>query len=432
MKVLQKFSLFIFIFLLSVSSSHAMDLKIKLTRVKAPYVFHAQSATYIKDGNEDIFFIDDSPTLKISLRGKKIFLGKNSFFLPVTLYASENRFYINGKGYRGRLYINPVDGGYNFLNVLDIEDYLKGVVTKEMPANWPLEAIKAQSIIARTYAIYKATRSEDKGFDLYDSTLDQVYYGIEGESDTGLMAVRATKDMILLHNGKIIKSFYHSTSGGRTELPEMVWGEKYPYLTSITCNFDRASPAFYWEYKISKRNLENLLRKAGYPGRNLKRIKTLRYTPSGRNKMMRVMYQNRSYVDIPGTDFRQIVGNGKLKSTLFHVVSRADSIFFNGRGSGHGVGLCQWGARGMAEKGKTYQQIIKKYYKNIEINKISYVHGEAMSDFIEKEIDDNTFKQKKSKNDKGDILSSFIEKADEQDLNEESERGKIPLKDIVK
>ena len=379
--------LFIILVVTVPSLAQAFELRIMLTKATFPAVYFTDEEVIIEDGSENLYKITNKHNLQLSMSGNKLFFEGNSFPLPVTLYNNENRFFINGKGYRGKLEVKEINGKYVFINLINLEEYLRGVVSKEMPASWPLEALKAQAVIARTYAIYKATKTNRVGFDLYDSTMDQVYYGLEGESSSGDMAVTYTKDIVILHDNEIIKSYYHSTSGGRTEEPINVWGDDYPYLESTICGYDRQSPSYTWEYKVSRKKMNELLRKSGYAAKTLQRMRPLKYTSSGRNRIISLVYKDRTKAEILGVDLRTLVGNVKVKSTKFQILNRRDSFIFRGKGSGHGVGLCQWGARGMADKGFTFEAILNKYYRDISLSKLSFLN-DINDDFIGSTIQD--------------------------------------------
>ncbi len=425
-----KLLLFLLVVCFSFSGERAFayDLEIGLTHPRNGALFSSEGDIFLDTSDGKSYRFEGVHAVKIRVRGSWVKLGSGSYRLPVQLSGSAGWFRINGKSYRGMLIIRRFMGKLLFVNHLDIEDYLKGVVSKEMPPDWPLEALKAQAVIARTYAIYKRTHMSDyKGFDLYDSTLDQVYQGLDGEGEKGNRAVESTAGIVITYKGEVIKSYYHSTSGGRTEDPVNVWGKPYPYLRSVSCGFDRASPSYHWRYSVSLSRLERLLRKKGYGGKGLRAIKVKRYTVSGRNKTLELVYRRSPNQKISAIELRQIVGNTNLKSTHFYAIRNGKSFTFIGKGSGHGVGLCQWGARGMAEKGYHFRDIIRKYYHHIQIDVLAY--GDTMKDEHLPHEAGDVLKEDRAETQEEDGLASFIETLEEPSLHssEEEKRYQKPF-----
>ena len=159
------------------------------------------------------------------------------------------------------------------VNVIGIEKYLGSVVGSEMPAKWPLEALKAQAIASRTYAL------KQKGNDLFDidsTQKHQVYNGLESRTHKTTKAVRSTRSLVLVHDNKLINALFHSSSGGMTENSQDVWKNKYPYLSSVK-DFDKNNPKFRWQKKFSNNELTNLFPKTG----GLKNIEILDITSTG-------------------------------------------------------------------------------------------------------------------------------------------------------
>ncbi len=387
------------------SLASAYDIDIGLTHQRNGAIFSSEGDIYLDTADGRSYQFTQNHSFHLTMRGFKVRLAGRWYELPVQLSSSAGWFRVGKKGYRGSLILRRFKGKFLFINHLNLEDYLKGVVSKEMPPQWPLEALKSQAVIARTYALYKKTHIvEDKGFDLYDSTLDQVYQGLDGEGEKGNRAVDSTSGIVITYKDEVIKSYYHSTSGGRTEDPVNVWGVRYPYLKSITCGFDRASPSYHWRYSLSTARLEYLLRKKGFGGRDLRAMKVRRYTVSGRNKTIELIYRRSQNKKIAGTELRQIVGNTLLKSTKFYAIRNGHTFTFIGKGSGHGVGLCQWGARGMAEKGYNFRDIIHKYYQNVKLGMVSYEGNEIAERAGEEPVDheDEAYGE-------ADNLGSFIE-----------------------
>jgi len=278
---------------------------------------------------------------------------------------------IDKNDYRGNIEIRK-DGGGNLLiiNELNVEEYLKGVLNEEISAKWHPEAIKAQAVVARTYALYQKENRKDNPYHMEATTTDQVYGGVRREDERTNKAAKDTQGIVLTYEGKLAKVFYHSISGGITEDVTDVWGgEGNNYLKSIKCNFDKDAPNYQWETEIDTIDLEIILSKNGITVDGIQSIEPVSFTSSGRVAELEIRHRDGTE-KISGVNFRKIIGYETIRSTLFRIKEGDGSFIFYGKGSGHGVGLCQWGAKGMAEKGYSYIDILKHYYPGIEIKRI--------------------------------------------------------------
>jgi stage II sporulation protein D len=233
------------------------------------------------------------------------------------------------------------------------------VVASEVGPNWDTEALKAQAVISRTYAIYRKNMSGNSRFHLTSSVMHQVYKGTNPLIQIAY-AVRETSGEILTYEGKPIEALYHSTSGGRTENPEEVFGKSYPYLKSVESSCE-LSPYWVWERKIPKEEIEKALSVKG-----IKDITIHSLTSTGRVKELTVESESGQMV-IKATEFRKLLGWSRLPSTNFSMRVNGTSITFEGKGYGHGVGLCQWSALQMAREGKNYREILSFFYPGTEI-----------------------------------------------------------------
>jgi stage II sporulation protein D len=252
-------------------------------------------------------------------------------------------------------------GRYRIINELDLEDYTRSVVGEEMGPKWPIEALKAQAVLARTYAMYRKSCRCAADYDLCSTVNSQVFTGGAKEKEGPSIAARETAGEILTYGGEPIEAVYHSTCGGETEDARNVWDWKYPYLKSRVCNYCKDSPYYAWKRSIPIPELDESLVQAGYMINGLRQIKVLERSPSQRILKLRLVGESGSVV-MKGADFRKAAGYSKLPSTAFEAHREGVNFVFIGRGSGHGVGLCQFGAKGMAEDGKTYREILQYYY----------------------------------------------------------------------
>jgi stage II sporulation protein D len=238
------------------------------------------------------------------------------------------------------------------------KEYITGVLNKEMGPTFPVEALKAQAVLARTYL----KRKSKDGF-LKTTEMDQRYQYQEGFSPILIEAVEKTEREILLSpDGSIPPVFYHSCCGGETDLPENVWGKKVPGYRSVKDPHCGQCPFYYWKENIPK---ETILQLFHLP--SLREI-FLERTESGRVKRV-VLKGNGKEISLPGERFREVLGRDKIRSNLFRIRFREDDPFLliEGSGKGHGVGFCQWGAKEMAEKGYTYREILSFYFPSFRI-----------------------------------------------------------------
>lgn len=287
---------------------------------------------------------------------------------------------------------------------LDMENYLKGVLPSEMPASWPLEALKAQAVAARTYALKKLENRKGH-YAVKNNIYDQVYNLKNFEilrnvhKKKVLRAIRETAGMVLVEpeSEKLITAYYHADCGGSTEKPFYVWGdhEAFSVTTDKSCPL---SPHANWELKITKEHIKPLAEHFGFKVDQVRDLRAYRRTSSGRVLQVVFELNNDKHVYVNSNDFRKLIGFKTVKSTKFLIfkkdiqspklISWAKALFVNeaqaaeqntkteasyflltGQGHGHGVGLCQWGSKSKASKGMGYRDILNHYYSHAEIQK---------------------------------------------------------------
>lgn len=371
----------------------------------------------------------------------------------------------NDKRYRGNFILKMnEDKKINVINYLSIDKYLYGVLPPEMPITWPKEALKVQAISSRNYAIKSLNNHKKDGFDVCATTHCQVYKGFDAEKEITNEVVDDTKGLVMTYDGEVIKSFYHSSSGGITEASKDLWSQDIGYLQSIKDEFSLNNPYNIWQISYSDEEIEELLEKNNIDIGRLKDINILKRSESNRVVELEFEGSEDDYILKKG-EIRKFFGYTKLKSTLFsfdedddifeeiedyesnideddtnkdtdnynddlysingygdkieiedeyYIVNYDNEIIkrfkkntyingkkkievvklkeenkekniksykkvltrakkkdyvITGKGYGHGVGLSQWGAREMALRGYNYKQILKHYYKGIEIEK---------------------------------------------------------------
>ncbi len=279
------------------------------------------------------------------------------------------RVYVNKRQFRGEIdIIKDKEQRLIVVNNIDIEEYLYGVLYNEVSHRWPIEVLKAQAIAARTYALYQKLVSKNRYFDLAADIYSQVYGGRRSETWSIRRAVNLTRGQILTYNGKIFPSYYHATCGGHTSDAVTLWGIDIPPLRGRPCNFCTMSPYYRWKKELRIDEITDRLKQAGYDIQ-LVSIEALKRDKAGR--ILDVLLKGRpENIKLGGNKFRLIVGPNLIKSTNFKAQIKGRDIIFEGKGWGHGIGMCQWGAYAMARKGYKAEDILRYYYPGTEIVRI--------------------------------------------------------------
>lgn len=279
---------------------------------------------------------------------------------------------LDGRRYRGALELRHKSGGLTAVNIVPVDDYLRSVVPEEMPTDWPAEALKAQSVAARSFSLASRGRHASEGYDLCTTTHCQLYTGTAAEKTASTAAVRATRGEVLTYGGKPIEALFHTDSGGMTESSENVWGSHVPYLRTVR---DAQIKTLPWTKTITRADLE---RKLAAKGHAIGKVRSIALSPlaigraakdrtaSGRVKTMTVK-GTKGAATLSGTTWRSLLG---LKSTLFDAKLTKDAVTFTGYGSGHGLGISQWGAKRLAETGKSYADILHHYYTGTTLQQL--------------------------------------------------------------
>jgi len=301
-------------------------------------------------------------------------------------------FNLNGNDYRGKLKIitNGEDQSFDAINLVPLEPYLAGVVGAEMPNYWEPEALKAQATASRTYCLYIKKRfGPTRNWDVKRTQANQVYLGVKAESRQVWDAINTTYGQVLVCKDPdgtedIFPTYYSSVCGGYTENSENVFGDSFEGLVSVACPYCKnvaKSHFFFWPMvQFEKGQVTNKLQQR-YP--NLKRLgKIIKIEVSkqsdyfgkeekySRLTQVKLLGSTGKSDILRGEDFRLSVdpSGRKIKSAIFQIVDLGDKwAFLSGRGFGHGVGMCQSGAQGMAREGKTAKEILGFYYRGSKI-----------------------------------------------------------------
>ena len=279
---------------------------------------------------------------------------------------------VNGRPYRGELLIRrDADDALTVVNRLPLDSYLYSVLGSEAYAGWPAAALDAQAVAARTYALWRMIDRSDQPFDLHGSVKDQSYQGVAREDPRLRAAVDRTAGVVLLYQMKLFRCYYHSTCGGHTEAVEDYFpdGPLLP-LSGVRCDHCQGSKHYRWERDLSKAELAAALRRDGVALGGGASLEVLSRTKSGRAREVAVEGADGRRRALSASRLRAALGTRVLPSTWFEARDRGDAVALRGRGWGHGVGLCQWGAKGMADAGYSATEILEHYYTGATVERI--------------------------------------------------------------
>jgi len=312
--------------------------------------------TLKNEKNRKILYFDKNKQKKYDLKNNQQF----------KISSSDRRgIWVGQKRFSGKLNIFVLDSKILVVNVLGIEKYLNSVVGSEMPTKWPIEALKAQAIASRTYAL---NQKGNNLFDIDSTQKNQVYNGLESRTYKTIRAVKSTRSLVLTYKNKLINALFHSSSGGMTENSQDVWKNKYPYLSSVK-DFDKNNPKFRWHKTISSNQLINLFPEIG----GLNNIEILDITATGRVKNVNLIGAYGSY-QMSGVALRKKLGLNSnfvrfrfFEEELNNNTPQKRGLIAFGQGSGHGVGMSQWGAKYLASRGQKAERILKHFYRGVQI-----------------------------------------------------------------
>lgn len=262
----------------------------------------------------------------------------------------------------GEVEVRRAGAGLTVVHALPLEDYVAAVVGSEMPASFPAQALQAQAVAARTFAVFKKLEAVAAGRDwhLGATVLDQVYRA--GRPDPRARAAAdATAGEVLVHEHAPVEAYFHSTCGGRTERGAPALGRDLPYLASVSCGRCQESPRYRWTARVPAAEVGRAIGLAGPPSA----VRVVARTASGRAERLQASGHGRAALS--AVELRQRLGFERLPSLAFDVRVAGGTVIFEGRGSGHGAGLCQWGAAGAARQGEDYRRILARYYPGTEI-----------------------------------------------------------------
>lgn len=457
-------TLLIFVFLVANAGMlEARDVYVRLSGGSAYSIGTTAGSIAMSDADGKLANLGDSANISVS--GGRVNIMGYSFAMPVRL-SSSGLLKFNGKSYRGIFLITQRGG---LLNVVELENYLRGVLPAEVGASWHEQALRAQAITARTYVLRQSFNRADKGYDVVDTDADQVYKGAGVETARTNKAVTSTSGLVLTYGNELAQTYFHSDSGGHTANIKDVWGRDIPYLTGVPEVVNYKSPVSVWNAKFSSETIRGVVRKVtgadigkikeiqvsdvdeggrainmtfiGTNGTRTMRasqfrlnldprtLKSTMFTPSGgafnaknndstggslvgthknTNKNSNLTFEqeqaiaqmtaegvftttelidmltnpdkkdnyykvgldrtSRQKIKIPSQK-QQKQQTPKLNKYGYSIEKSGNDFVFYGRGWGHGVGMCQWGAMAMAEKGWTAEKILTHYYPGTVIKR---------------------------------------------------------------
>ena len=326
--------------------------------------------------------IEADGAIKLSTTAGRISAGSlgSGASVEIEPQARPTHFDIDGRVYRGKLRFTAVAGGWEVVNVVDLEQYVTGVIGWEMIAGWPVEALKAQAVASRTYALFEMehARGSGRGWDLDDTTQYQVYGGV-GPADNPkqwretanvLAAREGTTGQVLTYHGQGFRAFFHSTSGGHTVDPFTAFGIEEmiePLMGVDLGDFDRDSPKAKWNVTMTAAEVKARLIEKNVSPYDVIRIEPAKVSDSGHAISMKLYDRTGHHKIVDAFTVRQALG---LYSTRFTAQKTGDEWEFDGEGYGHGCGMCQWSARGMAKDGWAADRILQTMYPGTELKTI--------------------------------------------------------------
>lgn len=327
----------------------------------------SKSNLKVVTSDEQVINNTNNKEINIKFDGKNINLNGKNFNLNnfpqngAFLISSDSPIYVDKikRNYGGAISFRVNNKKLDIVNRVDMDEYLKGVLPKEMSPSFPMESLKAQALCSRSFAINNYNKFIKNGYNLDDTTRSQVYYGKDVEEKTTNKAVEETIGQVIKYDGKVAETIFCASSGGYTVASSEAWGgNSVPYLISKEDPYS----VHPWNYELKNSDLKKL---------NLTDVFSVSLDYNNSNRVNNLTFStSKGDVKIKATDFRKKIGNTIIKSTLFDVNVIGNKVFVSGKGYGHGVGMSQYGAVEMAKKGSNYKDIIGFYFPGTNIEKI--------------------------------------------------------------
>ena len=341
----------------------AVELRIAVEKDVSQVKVGSSTRATVRDAQgQEIGELTSMSSLTATIKENSLTVADNSATQELIIEPQDNGYvWIGDRWYRGKTRLIRSGNKIAAINHIDLEEYLYSVVGAEAISSWPLEALKAQAVAARSYALYKRSRSENLDYDLDTTVSTQVYKGLDSEYTTTHQAVNETTGQIMTYDNQVILAAFHSSSGGHTENVEDVWSSPLPYLRAVI-DYDHQAPVFEWQQIFPISRIKTLVAGIG----NIRGLQPLKTTPRGRVVTMKVT-GDRGTATLTGKEIRKAL---KLRSTLFRMSTDGENVRVQGRGFGHGLGLSQWGAYYLAQQGVDYHRILAHYYQNASLTQL--------------------------------------------------------------
>ncbi len=351
------------IWLLIIFPAQAVELKVAIKKEVPKIKVGSSTAALVKDGaGKQLGKLSPMSSLEAKLKGNQITINNRVGAGELIIEPQDNGYvWIGDRWYRGRTRLIRQDDHITAINHVDLEQYLYSVVGAEAVSSWPIEALKAQAVAARSYALYKRNTGSNGIYDVDTTIGTQVYKGLDSEYTTTHQAVNGTLGQIMTYNNEVILAAFHSSSGGHTENVEDIWTSPLPYLRAVV-DYDHESPVFEWQQVIPVSKIRRLVAGVG----RIRGLQPEKMTPRGRVITMKVT-GDRGTATVSGKKLRKALD---LRSTLFRVSTDGKNLHVKGRGFGHGLGLSQWGAYYLAKQGVNYHQILAHYYQSANLTQL--------------------------------------------------------------
>jgi stage II sporulation protein D len=352
------FSLLLWLTIVTPAQAH--QLRVAVTPKISQVTISTSTPAIVSDSNgRAVGELQPQQGLIAQVKNDKIIVGDAQLTQLWVKPQQGGYIWIGGRWYRGSVQVIPNGKQLLAVNHVDLEQYLYSVLGAEMSANFPAEALKAQAVAARTYALYRRQSTSQKLFDVDSTQASQVYRGLSSEADTTQAAVKATLGQIMTYQGKPILAVFHAASGGHTENVEDIWSNRVPYLRGVP-DYDLDTPGSEWSQTFTNSQLSQSLKINGF-----KSISLDRTTQFGSVVSLKVSGDKEQI--LKGSQIRTAL---KLRSLRFAITPTPEGFIFAGRGYGHALGLSQWGAYNLAQQGMKYSSILAHYYSGVELGKV--------------------------------------------------------------
>ena len=351
------------IWFLIIFPAQALELRVAIKKDVSKLKVGSSTEAIVKDDlGKQIGQLAPMSSLAVKAKSDSLAIANLAGKTELIIEPTENGYvWIGDRWYRGKTRLIREGNTITAINHVELEDYLYSVVGAEAVSTWPIEALKAQAVAARSYALYKRNSEPNDIYDVDTTVGTQVYKGLDTEYTTTHEAVDSTLGQIMTYNNEVILAAFHSSSGGYTENVEDIWTSPLPYLRSVV-DYDQKSPVFEWQQIFPVSRIKTLVAGIG----NIRGLQPAQMTPRGRVITMKVTGDLGSAM-ISGKDLRTTLD---LRSTLFRMSTDGKNVRVKGRGFGHGLGLSQWGAYYLAQQGVDYHRILAHYYQNANLTKI--------------------------------------------------------------